>query len=61
MKIIQLQNIKILFECETHQTKHTCDPIDLITCGTPLCLECNEEMSIASDYIQIKESDMEKV
>lgn len=54
MKKVLLQNIKIFFECEDHQTKQDCDPIDLSMSGTPMCEICNEEMSIADDYAEIK-------
>jgi len=61
MKKVLLQDIKILFECEDHQTTQTCDPIDLTMSGTPMCEICNDEMSIASDYaeVDIQEEDSE--
>lgn len=53
MEKVLLQDIKILFECEEHQTTHKCDPIDLSMCGTPMCEICNQEMSIANDYAEV--------
>jgi hypothetical protein len=54
MEKVLLQDIKILFECEDHQTTQDCDPTDLVMSGVPMCIICNEEMSIASDYAEIE-------
>ena len=56
MKKIELSKIKILFECEDHQTTQECDPIDLSMCGTPMCEICNQEMSISSDFAEVDDS-----
>ncbi len=47
---VDINKIKIPFECEAHKTKIQCTTSDLALCGTPLCEICNEVMSI-EDYV----------
>jgi hypothetical protein len=49
---IDVQKVKLYFECEDHQTKTDCSPLDLVLCGTPMCEICNEEMSM-EDYAKV--------
>jgi len=54
MRKISVEKIKLYFECEDHQKKTDCSPIDLVTCGTPMCEICNEEMSM-DDMVEVDE------
>ncbi len=54
MKKININNIKIPFECENHQTTQEVSPSDLVVCGVPLCETCNEEMSI-ENYVIVED------
>ncbi len=56
MKKININNIKIPFECEDHKTTQEVTPSDLVVCGVPLCEVCNEEMSI-EDYVMVEHDD----
>ncbi len=53
MRKILLQKIKILFECKIHNKSASCDPVDLITSGVPMCEKCDDEMEMASEYAHI--------
>jgi len=53
MEKIEINKVRLLFECEDHHTKSQITPVDLTLCGTPMCQTCNEEMSI-EDYALVE-------
>ena len=53
MRKIPLKKIKILFECKIHSKSASCDPVDLITSGVPMCDKCDDEMEVASDHAHV--------
>ena len=51
MAKVHINKIELIFECEEHHTKQQVSPVDLVLCGIPLCVTCNEEMSIEDEAI----------
>ena len=51
MAKVHLNQVQLIFECEDDHTKQQVTPLDVVLCGVPLCVTCNEEMSIEDEAI----------
>ena len=60
MAKVHINKVQLLFECDEHHTKQQVSPIDLVLCGIPLCITCNEEMSIEDEAQFVKKTDSAK-
>jgi len=54
---VDINNIRLTFECEDCMLHQDISPLDVVLCGVPMCQACNEEMSIEQEAV-VKEPEV---